>query len=236
MPSQAQQLIDRANALAAGKNGAGNVMPQEWVDVWREVMGFNPEQAQRAHAVASSFAGTQGRAMNAGELEGMISQLFQGFTPPPPAQAPAAPAPVPQAAQGRAFTQPSGGGDISWDVIEQLKNKYGAGQIESMVAEPERYGAQLRNWAQEFNAPTQSPWPWGKQPTAPMERRVQNPWQINPLVWDSLGKTGQELSLSFAEDDGWDANDYQRQIDATRPIGQAPRSVQTQYQQPRRRV
>jgi hypothetical protein len=64
--------------------------------------------------------------------------------------------------------------------------------------------------------------------------RTPNPWQVNPAVWDSMGETGQQLALSFAEDEGWDANDYQRQINATRPQGRAPRSTSLGFSQPQR--
>jgi hypothetical protein len=64
--------------------------------------------------------------------------------------------------------------------------------------------------------------------------RAPNPWQVNPAVWDSMGETGQQLALSFAEDEGWDANDYQRQINATRPQGRAPRASSFGFTQPRR--
>ena len=80
------------------------------------------------------------------------------------------------------------------------------------------------------SAGTGAPW-WGGQTEQHWREMV--PWQVNPMVWDSLGSTGQQLSLGFLEKAGWDPNDWVRQLNQSRPIGQAPRSVQTQYAQPR---
>lgn len=70
-------------------------------------------------------------------------------------------------------------------------------------------------------------------PAPRQQSQVTLPWQINPIVWDSMGKLGQDLALSFAEDAGWDASDYVRQHMASRPQGQAQRNVATLFQQPR---
>lgn len=278
----AGQLIERANALAAGKSGAGNVMPKDWMQVWQDVMRFDPEQAARAHGIASTMSAAAGRMLNEGEIEGVRSSIVGAQSPAQPAvdippeiirhlqnkygagtinamladydrngaqlrnmaqefgwgavsAVPVQPSP---------FIQPSDPyGSIPRAIIEQLKQKYGAGTIEQMVAEPEKYGAQLRNMAQEFTggASAVTPKPRGPMTAQPggtathggSTGRVARPWQVNPAVWDSLGTMGQQLALSFAEDEGWDAGDYVSQINATRPLGTAPRSVTTQYQQPR---
>lgn len=151
-----------------------------------------------------------------------------------------------QAQGGRsgAFTQQSApdAGGVPWSVVEQLKNKYGAGAVEAMVANPEKYGAQIRNMAQEFGGgavqsaqPSASrPWAWGAPQLQPEPRRTAPPpWQINPMVWDSLGNVGQQLALGSAEESGYDADDWMRQLNASRPQGRAPRRVRTQYAQPR---
>lgn len=245
MPTPAQLLIERANALAAGKNGSGNVMPQDWLDIWQQTFNATPEQASQAHGQASTFYNQNQRAMNEGEITDLWSSLANpnAVTPRPigpmvanPATGTATHQPALAARpQGRMFVQPSApDGSLSWEIIEQLKGKYGTGLIESMVAEPEKYGAQLRNWAQAFTTPTvRSGATVG--PAVPKDRKVPNPWQVNPAVWDSLGNMGQQLALGFAEDEGWDAGDYQSQINATRPMGQAPQSVRTMFQQPTRR-
>lgn len=64
-------------------------------------------------------------------------------------------------------------------------------------------------------------------------RKAPNPWQINPGVWDSMGRVGQEMALGLAESEGWDAGDYVRQHMNSRPVGTAPRMTRMNYAQPR---
>jgi len=67
------------------------------------------------------------------------------------------------------------------------------------------------------------------RPPAPRRDPLMDPWRINPLVWDSLGETGQGLALSHAQDEGWDPKEYVRQIEMTRPRGSAPTSDRVRY-------
>ena len=60
-------------------------------------------------------------------------------------------------------------------------------------------------------------------------RTFQNPNQVSPAVWDSLGPVGQGLARSAAQSMGWDADEYVRQINATRPQGTAPKSSTVDY-------
>lgn len=60
-----------------------------------------------------------------------------------------------------------------------------------------------------------------------------NPSQIDPARWDALGTTGQALTKDLASTYfGYDPNDFQSMIDATRPKGTAPRSPTQAYAQP----
>lgn len=57
------------------------------------------------------------------------------------------------------------------------------------------------------------------------------PHQINPAVWDSMSSTAQQLVLGAAQagktpSGVWTAEDYLRQLNAARPKGTAPQSVQ----------
>lgn len=53
--------------------------------------------------------------------------------------------------------------------------------------------------------------------------------QVNPGVWDSLGPVGQGLALSAVEKKGLDPTEYQRQINAARPVGRARPSSGVDY-------
>ena len=76
---------------------------------------------------------------------------------------------------------------------------------------------------------------YGTQPVAQQPRqRVPRPYHVNPMVWDSMGNVGQQLALGAAEQEGYDPDDWMRQLNESRPQGQAPRRVQTSYAQPRR--
>jgi hypothetical protein len=70
-------------------------------------------------------------------------------------------------------------------------------------------------------------WPaaWGDE--------MPKPWQINPAVWDSIGKTGRDLTLGFAEAEGWQGADFERLLNAARPQGIRPQQVAVQYAAPR---
>lgn len=63
-------------------------------------------------------------------------------------------------------------------------------------------------------------------------RGLPLPHQINPGVWDALGSVGQQLTLGMAEGQGWDADEFTRQLNAARPMGTAGRSTRYQYQSP----
>ncbi len=61
---------------------------------------------------------------------------------------------------------------------------------------------------------------------------LKDPNQMDPAHWDSLGPVGQSLWTQAASRVfGWDPIEYQRQIEASRPLGspQAPQSVRTAY-------
>lgn len=59
------------------------------------------------------------------------------------------------------------------------------------------------------------------------------PHHINPIVWDALGPVGQELTLGASEAFGFDPREYERQLNASRPMGTAPRQTRTRYAAPR---
>lgn len=125
------------------------------------------------------------------------------------------------------------GGMPSWSPWEQVLNQPKFG--EPGFSGPVSYAPGWQGGANTGDPPIRieqqpSIW-WGGR--TQQDWQNQKPWQVNPAVWDSMGDTGRQLSLGFLEKAGWDPNDYQRQINATRPMGQAPRSVQTQYAQPR---
>ena len=76
-------------------------------------------------------------------------------------------------------------------------------------------------------------------PTAPASSEIQAPlpYQINPAVWDSLSPTAQQMIMASVErgntpSGAWDPADYLRQLNASRPIGQAPRRVNFNFAQP----
>lgn len=69
-------------------------------------------------------------------------------------------------------------------------------------------------------------------PSQNAQRRAPRPWQVNPGVWDSLGGIGQQLALGAAEAEGYDADDYERQINAARPRGRVARQTRTMYRPP----
>jgi hypothetical protein len=68
-------------------------------------------------------------------------------------------------------------------------------------------------------------------PTASDEQSpyaVPLPHKINPAVWDSMSPTAQQMILASAEEGNtpsgaWDAQDFLQQLNATRPVGRAPR-------------
>lgn len=62
---------------------------------------------------------------------------------------------------------------------------------------------------------------------------VPPPNQVNPGVWDSLGDTGKQFVLGAVQAAGWDPSEFMRQVDATRPMGTAPRMTTTSYAAPR---
>ena len=52
------------------------------------------------------------------------------------------------------------------------------------------------------------------------------PHQINPARWDAMGQIGRDLTKNLAETAyGYDAEDFERQINATRPVGTARRAA-----------
>lgn len=62
------------------------------------------------------------------------------------------------------------------------------------------------------------------------------PYQINPGVWDSLSPTAQQMVLAAAEagktpSGAWDAGDYLRQLNNSRPGGVAPRQISYNWNQ-----
>jgi hypothetical protein len=60
------------------------------------------------------------------------------------------------------------------------------------------------------------------------------PHQINPARWDAMGQIGRDLTKNLAETAyGYDAEDFERQLNATRPMGRAPRRTMTTFSQPR---
>ncbi len=66
---------------------------------------------------------------------------------------------------------------------------------------------------------------------------VPLPYQINPGVWDSLSDTAKQMMLSSAEhgytpSGAWTSTDFLNQLNASRPQGQAPRSVSYNWGQP----
>ncbi len=73
------------------------------------------------------------------------------------------------------------------------------------------------------------------QQTQDYERKLQmlnNPGQMDPAHWDSLGPDGQKLWLDAASQIyGWDPSEYVRQMNSTRPLGSpyAPQSTRTVY-------
>lgn len=66
------------------------------------------------------------------------------------------------------------------------------------------------------------------------QQQIPLPYQINPAVWDSMGQTGQQMVLSMAEAQGWNADDFLRQIEQARPLGTARPSTVYGYQAPTR--
>ena len=64
------------------------------------------------------------------------------------------------------------------------------------------------------------------------------PFQMNPLVWDSLSDTAKQMILGSVEAGNtpsgvWTATDWLNQFNASRPKGTAPRSVKYNYGAPR---
>ncbi len=69
-------------------------------------------------------------------------------------------------------------------------------------------------------------------PVAQANETLPLPHQISPAVWDSLGSVGQQLVLGLAEQAGWDANEFLRQLTAARPQGWAAPSTAYRYAAP----
>lgn len=77
----------------------------------------------------------------------------------------------------------------------------------------------------------------GQPPTQGQPQNVPLPHQINPASWDSMSPQARELTLGLAQG-GYTANgvytpeDYERLINASRPVGTASRLTRTQYNSP----
>lgn len=61
-------------------------------------------------------------------------------------------------------------------------------------------------------------------------RQAPNPWQVNPAVWDASSDTARRMVLGAVErgytpSGAWTADDYMAQLNASRPIGRAPRAT-----------
>jgi hypothetical protein len=67
-----------------------------------------------------------------------------------------------------------------------------------------------------------------QQPSA-QNPRVPPAYQVNPMVWDSLGPVGKELARGAIGATGQDAGEYEYQLNQARPRGSAPRSTSMQY-------
>lgn len=68
-----------------------------------------------------------------------------------------------------------------------------------------------------------------------IQGRVPTPQSINPANWDALSQSGRDLLLGLAADPqagGYDANDYQATINASRPMGQAPTGTRSRFASP----
>lgn len=84
-----------------------------------------------------------------------------------------------------------------------------------------------------------SPTPWAPmnaaapagQAVGPSDGKLV-PWQIDPARYDAIGPIGQGLTRGLAMAQGWDADDFERQLNATRPQGSAARSTRTTYADP----
>ena len=81
----------------------------------------------------------------------------------------------------------------------------------------------------------------GADPRADLLRRFGlsagqqlNPTQIDPARWDAMGQIGRDLTKNLAETSfGYDPTDFEAQVNATRPMGQASRRTAMAYAQPR---
>lgn len=78
-----------------------------------------------------------------------------------------------------------------------------------------RFDWTTNNWTQE--APPAPTLPTGAEQSA-----VPLPWQLSPIIWNSLGVEGQGLLQGAAEAAGWDWNEYVSRMKAAWPMGQAP--------------
>jgi len=68
-------------------------------------------------------------------------------------------------------------------------------------------------------------------------QQVPLPHQINPAVWDRMGQSARDLALGMAQSGNTSAGvytpeDYERIINATRPVGTAARVTRSQYAAP----
>ena len=77
----------------------------------------------------------------------------------------------------------------------------------------------------------------GTTSTAGQAAQVPLPHQINPAVWDSLSQTAKQMILASAEEGNtpsgaWDATDFLSQLNAARPVGQAPKRTQFNWGNP----
>jgi hypothetical protein len=67
-----------------------------------------------------------------------------------------------------------------------------------------------------------------QQPSA-QNPRVPPAYQVNPMVWDSLGPVGKELARGAIGATGQDPGEYEYQLNQSRPRGSMPRSTSMQY-------
>lgn len=63
------------------------------------------------------------------------------------------------------------------------------------------------------------------------QRKYLEGHQMNPATWDGLGDTGRALYLSAIGRSGRDQTDWQQRLNASRPVGSAPRTGSVDYAQ-----
>ncbi len=238
--SVGQRIIEEA--LRLEKIRGSNLEREEYAAIIAQISGIAVEKALAAvdQAIASFKAGQPWTAWHYDQWHqtetGSGGLGGGGPDEPPPRQpTPAQPTPTYSAATTRLVnelerTAASLGRALTEAEYAQVLRSVGfspaaAADLARQALAGNWGAAQWENWytqnTRTIDAPT--------RPTPTRGVTLVDPWKVNPAVWDSLGPIGQGLTRSAAQEEGWDPDEYVRQINLTRPTGSAPNPSRVRF-------